>query len=218
MKYQNGKIYKILNSETSDIYVGSTCQRLAKRMMNHRTRVKEGKDTLLYLEMREIGIEHFYIELVENFPCENLEQLNKREGEWMREIATLNEKVAGRTKNEYAEEHRESKNQNQENIIKKIERAFYKDRGNIMKKTKIELRKNIRNTMKNINKKYTHIVMRERTINQNITKRITVQIRNSHTISIKNGWRKTRLKQFVKFVIANILNMIERIIYKENII
>ena len=107
MKYQDGKIYKILNSETSDIYVGSTCQRLAKRMMNHRTRVKEGKDTLLYRKMREIGIEHFYIELVENFPCESLEQLNKREGEWMREIATLNEKVAGRTKKEYKQDYKE---------------------------------------------------------------------------------------------------------------
>ena len=107
MKYQDGKIYKILNSETSDIYVGSTCQRLAKRMMNHRTRVKEGKDTLLYRKMREIGIEHFYIELVENFPCESLEQLNKREGEWMREIAFLNEKVAGRTKKEYKQDYKE---------------------------------------------------------------------------------------------------------------
>ena len=107
MKYQDGKIYKILNSETSDIYVGSTCQRLAKRMMNHRTRVNEGKDTLLYRKMREIGIEHFYIELVENFPCESLEQLNKREGEWTREIATLNEKVAGRTKKEYKQDCKE---------------------------------------------------------------------------------------------------------------
>ena len=50
--------------------------------------------------MREIGIEHFYIELIENYIFENSEQLNKREGEWMREIATLNEKVAGITNKE----------------------------------------------------------------------------------------------------------------------
>ena len=107
MKYHEGKIYKILNSETDDVYVGATCQRLAKRMMNHRTKVKEGKETTLYNKMREIGIEHFYIELIKNYPCENSEQLNKREGEWMREIATLNEKVAGRTKKEYKQEYKD---------------------------------------------------------------------------------------------------------------
>ena len=69
MNYQDGKIYKILNSETSDIYVGSTCQRLAKRMMNHRTRVKEGKDTLLYRKMGEIGIEHFTLNLLKTSPA-----------------------------------------------------------------------------------------------------------------------------------------------------
>ena len=74
MKYHEGKIYKILNSDTDDVYVGATCQRLAKRMMNHRTKVKEGKETTLYNKMREIGIEHFYIELIENYPCENSEQ------------------------------------------------------------------------------------------------------------------------------------------------
>ena len=107
MKCQDGNTYKILNSETNDVYVGATCQRLVKRMMNHRTKVKEGKETALYNEMREIGIEHFYIELVESYPCENSEQLNKREGEWMREIATLNEQVAGRTKKEYKQDFKE---------------------------------------------------------------------------------------------------------------
>ena len=120
MKYQDGKIYKILNSRTNDVYVGATCQRLAKRMMNHRTRVKEGKETLLYNKMREIGVEHFYIELIENYPCENSEQLNKREGDWMREIATLNEKVAGRTKKEYKTDCKEK--------IKEQGKEYYEQR------------------------------------------------------------------------------------------
>ena len=120
MKYQDGKIYKILNCKTTDIYVGATCQRLAKRMMNHRTKVKEGKDTALYNKMREIGIEHFYIELIENYPCENSEQLNKREGEWMREIATLNEKVAGRTNKEYKKDNKEK--------IREQDKEYYETR------------------------------------------------------------------------------------------
>ena len=39
----------------------------------------------------------WYIELYENYPCENKEQLNKREGEIIREIGTVNKQIAGRT-------------------------------------------------------------------------------------------------------------------------
>ena len=134
MKYQDGKIYKILNSENDDVYIGSTCQKLSKRMTNHRTQAKSGKTYLLYQKMREIGDDKFYIELVENYPCENLEQLNKREGEWIREIATLNDKVAGRTKQEYAKDNRDIKNQkakedyqaNKEQILRR-HREHYRD-------------------------------------------------------------------------------------------
>lgn len=48
------------------------------------------------------GVEQFYIELVEECPCENSKQLEKREGELMRELkASLNKVVAGRTTDEY---------------------------------------------------------------------------------------------------------------------
>ena len=134
MKYQDGKIYKILNTENDDVYIGSTTQKLSKRMTNHRTQAKNGKNHLLYQQMREIGDDKFYIELIEDYPCENLEQLNKREGEYIREMATLNEKVAGRTKQEYVDEHRDIKNQkarehyqhNKEEILQR-QREHYKE-------------------------------------------------------------------------------------------
>ena len=116
MKYQDGKIYKILNSETDDVYVGSTTQKLSKRMTNHRTNAKKGVTHFLYQKMREIGGDKFYIELVEKYPCNSLEQLNKREGEWIREMATLNEKVAGRNNKHYKQEHKE--------IIKEREKTY----------------------------------------------------------------------------------------------
>ena len=56
--------------------------------------------------MNEIGIEHFYIELVEDYPCINKEHLNKGEGEHMRELGTLNTRVEQRTYNEWAKERR----------------------------------------------------------------------------------------------------------------
>ena len=144
MKYQEGKIYKILNSENDDVYIGSTCQKLSKRMTNHRTNAKRGINHLLYQKMRDIGENKFYIELVEEYPCSSLEQLNKREGEWIREMATLNEKVAGRTKQEYANDNREIKNQKarehyQENREQEIERSrnnYQRDRERINERHK----------------------------------------------------------------------------------
>ena len=134
MKYQDGKIHQILNSETDDIYIGSTTQKLSKRMTNHNTQAKNGKTHLLYKKMREIGGDKFYIELVENYPCENLEQLNKREGEYLREMATLNEKIAGRTKKEYKTDYKESISEkgkihyqdNRKDILQK-QRKHYKE-------------------------------------------------------------------------------------------
>ena len=37
MDYGNGKIYKIVNTIDNDIYIGSTCQPLSKRMAWHRS-------------------------------------------------------------------------------------------------------------------------------------------------------------------------------------
>ena len=57
---------------------------------------------------REFGKENFYIELIEEYPCENIEQLNKREGELIRELKpVLNTQVAGRTIKEWREDNKE---------------------------------------------------------------------------------------------------------------
>ena len=57
--------------------------------------------------MEDIDIDNFYIELLEECPCENIEQLRKREGHFIREIGTLNKQVAGRNKEEYRTEHKD---------------------------------------------------------------------------------------------------------------
>jgi hypothetical protein len=51
--------------------------------------------------MNEMGFDLFYIELFELYPCNSKIELEKREGEVIREIGTLNEKIAGRTNDEY---------------------------------------------------------------------------------------------------------------------
>ena len=41
---------------------------------------------------------NWYIELFENFPCNSKEESNKKEGQVIREIGTINKQIAGRTK------------------------------------------------------------------------------------------------------------------------
>jgi hypothetical protein len=63
--------------------------------------------------MREIGTEHFYIELVEEYSCDNIEQLNRREGHFIREFNSYNNGyngvIAGRNKKEYYGDNKEQR-------------------------------------------------------------------------------------------------------------
>jgi len=113
--YTNSKIYVIRNGMNEKLYVGSTTSSLSKRMVQHRSDAKTnrpGYEFPLYVAMRELGIEHFYIELLEDFPCERKEQLNKKEGERIREMKTLapigyNARIAGRSVETWHAEHPE---------------------------------------------------------------------------------------------------------------
>ena len=60
-----GYIYKIVNTKTEDIYIGSTIQELKDRFKSHRSNAKLGKTEKLYECMTTNGIENFFIELLE---------------------------------------------------------------------------------------------------------------------------------------------------------
>ena len=109
--YQNGKIYCIRNWVDDEVYVGSTIQALSKRMEKHRASMnceKRGK-CFLYQKMREIGVENFYIELIEYHKCNTKEELFKKEGEWIRKMGTLNRQIQGRTPEQYRKDTVEQK-------------------------------------------------------------------------------------------------------------
>ena len=112
-QYKNSRIYCIRNHINDDIYVGST-QSLSNRMAEHRSRVKNNVKThyLLYQKMKELSVENFYIELVEEVPCDNLEQLRKKEGEYIRSMGTLNRTISGRTDEEYQLDNKDKIQQN----------------------------------------------------------------------------------------------------------
>ena len=109
MDYKNAKIYCIRNYTDDDIYVGSTCQPLSKRMADHRIAINSKRDfnMNLYVKMREHGANNFYIELLEEYPCENKEQLRAKEGEYIRSLSTLNKRIEGRTIEEWRKDNEE---------------------------------------------------------------------------------------------------------------
>jgi len=70
-----------------------------------------------------------YIELIEAYPCNNREELCKREGEIMRATEnTVNKRIEGRTKKEYRDEHKAEMKQYYQDNIEKI-KQYRKEHG-----------------------------------------------------------------------------------------
>ena len=81
-RYHNAKIYRIVNDFNDQVYIGSTCQTLAKRLHSHRRdydKTHQYNGRLYQLVRRHGGWQGFRICLVEEFSCENNDQLRQRE-------------------------------------------------------------------------------------------------------------------------------------------
>ena len=128
-KYQRGKIYVIRNCIDEEVYVGSTYNSLHKRFMHHKKRCKYGKSNMkFHKHMKKLGFHNFHIELFEEYPCETMRQLHRREGQVQRELkSSLNVRIAGHThkewyqdnKNEIRERHRKHYQRNKDEILER---------------------------------------------------------------------------------------------------
>jgi hypothetical protein len=101
--YKNGKIYKLWSPEGDEIYIGSTIQPLYKRFHHHKI-ARACSSKILFEKYDDVRIE-----LIECVPCDNKEQLNKKEGEYIRKLDCINRNIAGRTDAEYKKEYYEEK-------------------------------------------------------------------------------------------------------------
>lgn len=123
--YSKGKIYKIVDLETDDCYVGSTCEpTLARRLAKHISCYKcfeKGKGHFVssYTILKN---GNYDIQLIEEYPCENKMQLHSREGYWIKELNCINKKIAGRSKKEFYNDNKDKiKEYNQTNKNKRKE-------------------------------------------------------------------------------------------------
>jgi len=113
--YQKGKIYCIRSHQTDKVYVGSTVQTLSLRMGAHKRNLKKYKNGKYHYVTSFDILEYddAYIELIEDFACDNKSQLEKREGHFIREMDCVNKVVAGRTVKEFQEENKDFVKQRQ---------------------------------------------------------------------------------------------------------
>ncbi len=98
--YKNGKIYKLWSPEGDDIYIGSTTLSLARRKSKHKC--DNTNSTLLFEKYTDVRIE-----LLEECPCDNKEQLHKKEGEYIRNNKCVNERIPKRTNKEWQQDNKE---------------------------------------------------------------------------------------------------------------
>ena len=146
--YANGKIYKIepLNGDVGDIYIGSTTKNtLAERMAKHRSSYKLWKGGAKYYTSSFFLFEMFDLEncriyLIENFPCNSIDELKAREWHYIKTLNCVNKYVAGRTKSEYAKDNEKQTKEYQEKYrndhkLEKTEymKQYYKDNVDEMK-------------------------------------------------------------------------------------
>jgi len=123
--YNNGKIYKIINSENKVIYIGSTVEKLCRRYSTH--------------EHKAIGNK---IILLENYPCNCREELVKKEQEIIEQYDNLLNQVRAFNSEEYNKEYNKEyfekyRENNRDKILEYKKKHYEKNKNKIIEKSKV---------------------------------------------------------------------------------
>ena len=151
-----GKIYMIKSKQTDKVYIGSTIKTLNIRFRGHKT-LKDctSQEILKYSDAK--------IELIECYECENKEQLTRREGEYIKKYNCVNERIAGRTRQEHYQENKEEllqkkkeyREKNKEVINEKAKEYYQENKEVINEKKKDHYQENREEVLKKAKEKFT---------------------------------------------------------------
>jgi hypothetical protein len=115
-KYINGKIYKIIDNTNGNIYIGSTIKTLKRRLECHICMDCISKEIIKNGDYK--------IELIEVYPCNNDEELRKREQYYIDNNKCINIRNAYTDMKEYKKKYdKEYKNNNKE-YYKKYDKEY----------------------------------------------------------------------------------------------
>ena len=87
LDYSKSSIYKIVCNNSGKIYIGSTCQPLHQRLAGHVRSYKQGK---YYSSSEIIAGGNYDIILIEEYKCENKNQLLRKEREYIESLECVN--------------------------------------------------------------------------------------------------------------------------------
>ena len=130
-KYVDGKVYKLVNTNSDKIYIGSTTRSLKQRLNGHKSNFNMNHNISSKKLFEIDGI--VSILLLEAFPCNSKKELTERERYYieMNKDIVANFQIPTRTHQEYyeankekiIEQHKEYKAQNKEKL-----KQYFKDR------------------------------------------------------------------------------------------
>jgi len=135
--YQKGKIYELYDVNTQEmLYIGSTTFTLSDRLNKHRAKCKR-TNSPIYNYIKDNNIE-YKIRLIEEYPCDNKNQLTLREGHFQRlnYDSIHNVRIEGRTKQDFYIDNRERKLEymrqyhidNKEVILEKMRQRYHNNK------------------------------------------------------------------------------------------
>jgi len=142
--YTKSKIYKITCNITGLTYYGSTVNHISKRISQHRTKFKAGN---LKCSSRQVLVGGDYdYSLVEEFSCENKDQLHKRERFYIENNDCVNKQIPGRTRTfkEYYKQNKDRVKAKNKEYYKKNKDKFLEYR--VQNKDKISAKSKIKVT------------------------------------------------------------------------
>ena len=145
-RYSRGKIYRIIFDWSDKQYIGSTCQSLSSRKSFHKCDALQGKKGSFYNELRDHDFEGWTIELIEKYPCTSKEELQAREGYYMRKyrdenVPLFNLRLAHGNNPEYKEEQEKAKKEYRQKyweVNKEVKNAERKERYKANRDTLLE--------------------------------------------------------------------------------
>ena len=110
IRYKKGKIYKLIDNTNENIYYGSTIQTLKERLRGHNKDLKYfilKREKSFWCQSNKILMNNDYkIELIEDYPCNNKKELNRREDYFIQNFNCINTRSAYNTPEQRKEKKR----------------------------------------------------------------------------------------------------------------
>ena len=129
MDYSKGKIYRLVCNTTGQQYIGSTVQSLSQRLGGHKKdfkRFSDGKETDKLTAFSILSENNFEMILIEDYPCENKNQLERRERNFIETMECVNKYKPAQTREERIEYNRQYHKDHQDELAKS-QRDYYQD-------------------------------------------------------------------------------------------